>query len=109
MSVAVTVKKGVSVKEECIKCVARFWRLFPHLSLSLSLVAYAALGALMFQHIEGQSKPDKTDYHEFLGKIVSIVQNSTCKSPQIPQNVNNNFNNYICSYLSDICVKCISY
>lgn len=82
---SVAVKKGASVKAESTKCAARFWKLFPHLSLCLSLVAYAALGALMFQHIEGQSKPDKRDYHEFVGEIVSTVQAFTCKCPQIPE------------------------
>ncbi|XP_073338475.1 potassium channel subfamily K member 18 [Pagrus major] len=75
---SVAVKRGISAKAESRKCAARFWRLFPHLLLCLSLVAYAALGALMFQHIEGGSTSSTTqDYHEFLGQIVGTVQNFT--------------------------------
>lgn len=105
---SVAAKKGVNVKAETIRCAARFWKLFPHLLLCLSLVAYAAFGALMFQHIEGQSKPDKTDFHDFLGEIVSTVQNSTCKCPHIPGSLQHNFMNHVYylkgSQLSDICV-----
>ncbi|KAM3863148.1 potassium channel subfamily K member 18 [Diretmus argenteus] len=72
MSVAV---KGGRSKPEA-RCVARLWRLFPHLFLSLSLVGYAALGALVFQHIEG-TNGDSTnkDYHDFLGDIITTIQN----------------------------------
>nr|XP_046257978.1 potassium channel subfamily K member 18 [Scatophagus argus] len=71
-------KRRLSVKAESRKCAARFWRLIPHVLLSLSLVAYASLGALMFQHIEGGSaSTTPQDYREFLGQIVSTVQNFT--------------------------------
>lgn len=77
---SVAVEKGISVKAESRKCAARFWKLFPHLSLCLSLVAYAALGALMFQHIEGRSNSTtEQEYYKFLGDIVSTVQNFTRK------------------------------
>ncbi|KAI3363357.1 hypothetical protein L3Q82_011568 [Scortum barcoo] len=74
---SVAVGRGSSSKLKSRSC-SRFWRLVPHLSLCLSLVAYAALGALLFQHIEGRSPPStKQDYDEFLGQIVSTVQNLT--------------------------------
>ncbi|KAM8739607.1 potassium channel subfamily K member 18 [Acanthopagrus schlegelii] len=75
---SVAVKSGIRAKAESRKCAARFWRLFPHLLLCLSLVAYAALGALMFQHIEGGSTSSTSqDYLQFLGQIVGTVQNFT--------------------------------
>uniref|UniRef100_A0A8C6KH88 Potassium channel, subfamily K, member 18 n=1 Tax=Nothobranchius furzeri TaxID=105023 RepID=A0A8C6KH88_NOTFU len=62
------------------KCVARFWKVFPHLTLCGSLVLYATLGALVFQHIEGGS-PSRTesDYQMFLGQLVHTVQNHSSK------------------------------
>ncbi|XP_024916651.1 potassium channel subfamily K member 18 [Cynoglossus semilaevis] len=78
---SVAVKKGINPKAESRKCAARFWRLFPHLLLCLSLVAYAALGALLFQRIEGGSDSStEQEYDEFLGQIVSTVQNLTDNS-----------------------------
>lgn len=72
-------RRGRRAEEESRKCAARFWKLFPHLSLCLSLVAYAALGALTFQYIEGGSESTtQPGYSEFLGEIVSTVQNLTC-------------------------------
>ncbi|KAK2832672.1 hypothetical protein Q5P01_016561 [Channa striata] len=76
MSMAAETGRKATV--ELRQCAARFWRLFPHLSLCLSLVAYAALGALAFQHIEGSSTSGtQRDYSEFLGQVVSTVQNLT--------------------------------
>ncbi|XP_041645996.1 potassium channel subfamily K member 18 [Cheilinus undulatus] len=73
---SVALKRGISAKAESRKCAARFWRIFPHLVLSLSLVGYAALGALMFMHIEGRvPSTTKHEYHEFLEEIVKQVQN----------------------------------
>ncbi|XP_029282804.1 potassium channel subfamily K member 18 [Cottoperca gobio] len=75
---SVAVRRGISAKAESRKCAARLWKLFPHLLLCLSLVAYAALGALMFEHIEGRSVfPTPQEYHLFLRQIVSTVQNQT--------------------------------
>uniref|UniRef100_A0A3Q3MNB9 Potassium channel, subfamily K, member 18 n=1 Tax=Mastacembelus armatus TaxID=205130 RepID=A0A3Q3MNB9_9TELE len=68
----------ISAKAESRKCAARFWKLFPHLLLCLSLIAYAALGALTFQYIEGGSNSTtQLEYHKFLGQIVSTVHNLT--------------------------------
>ncbi|KAK0146915.1 Potassium channel subfamily K member 18 [Merluccius polli] len=59
-------------------CAVRLWKVFPHLFLSLSLVGYAALGAVIFKNIEGQKKSASTeDYHKFLGQLVATVQNLT--------------------------------
>ncbi|XP_047459377.1 potassium channel subfamily K member 18 [Mugil cephalus] len=74
---SVAVKRGISAKNESRKCAARFWTLFPHLLLCLSLVAYAALGALIFRHIEGGSLSNtQKEYLKFLGEIVSTVQDA---------------------------------
>ncbi|KAG7222250.1 hypothetical protein INR49_016408 [Caranx melampygus] len=78
---SLAVKKGISAKAETRKCAGRLWRLIPHLLLCLSLVAYAALGALMFQYVEGGSKSTtQPEYQEFLDEIVSTVQNLTGNS-----------------------------
>nr|XP_019944146.1 PREDICTED: potassium channel subfamily K member 18 [Paralichthys olivaceus] len=75
---SVAAKKAISAKAESRKCAGRLWRFFPHLLLCLSLVAYAALGALIFQYIEGGSESStQQEYHRFLGQIVSIVKNLT--------------------------------
>lgn len=74
-------KSGQGAIAESRKCVARFWKFFPHLLLCLSLVIYAALGALLFQYIEGGSiSTTQQEYHEFLSEIVSTIQNLTGKS-----------------------------
>uniref|UniRef100_A0A8C7XFP8 Potassium channel, subfamily K, member 18 n=1 Tax=Oryzias sinensis TaxID=183150 RepID=A0A8C7XFP8_9TELE len=67
----------MSAGSGCEKCAAPIWRVFPHLALCGTLVAYAVLGALIFQRIEGGNKPSKIqeDYREFLGEIVDIVRN----------------------------------
>lgn len=77
---SVELKKGINVKAESRKCAARFWRLFPHILLCLTLVAYASLGALLFQYIEGRSAPTtQQDYRLFLGQIVGAIKNLTGK------------------------------
>ncbi|XP_071401719.1 potassium channel subfamily K member 18 [Centroberyx affinis] len=63
------------------KCAARLWKLFPHLFLCLSLVGYAALGALVFRQIEGKNAPTvNPEYQHFLGHIVTKIQNLTKNS-----------------------------
>ncbi|KAM7408097.1 hypothetical protein PAMA_001990 [Pampus argenteus] len=74
---SVALKRRISVKNESRKCAARFWKLLPHLMLCLSLVAYAALGALMFLYIEGGSPGVRPEYRDFLGDLVTTVQNLT--------------------------------
>ncbi|XP_056148100.1 potassium channel subfamily K member 18 [Lampris incognitus] len=60
------------------QCSTRLWRLSPHLFLCLSLVGYAALGAVLFQYIEGSSNYTiSEEYYEFLGRIVDRVQDLT--------------------------------
>lgn len=71
----------MSRARDCGKsCTERLLRLFPHVLLSLSLVAYAFLGAILFEHIEGGS-PSSTLHHyrHFLGQIVDDVQNTSGK------------------------------
>ncbi|CAL8255590.1 unnamed protein product [Lota lota] len=59
-------------------CCVCLWKIFPHLFLSLSLVGYAALGALLFMNIEGRNDSNSTEeYHMFLGQIVTTIQNLT--------------------------------
>lgn len=67
-------------KAQAKSCTERLRRLFPHVLLSLSLVAYAFLGAILFEHIEGGS-PSSTQhqYRKFLGQIVDDVKNKTGK------------------------------
>ncbi|XP_034537188.1 potassium channel subfamily K member 18 isoform X1 [Notolabrus celidotus] len=84
---SVAIKRGISAKAESRKCAARFWRLFPHLVLCLSLVGYAALGALMFQYIEGGVPSVPQDYSEFLGKIITKVQSLTENASCTHQNI----------------------
>ncbi|KAM9364926.1 potassium channel subfamily K member 18 [Pholidichthys leucotaenia] len=71
---SVQLRRGISVKEQSRKCAARCWRFVPHLLLCSSLVGYAALGALIFQHLEGDlSNSDQQAYDTFLGDIVETV------------------------------------
>uniref|UniRef100_A0A668AIC7 Potassium channel domain-containing protein n=1 Tax=Myripristis murdjan TaxID=586833 RepID=A0A668AIC7_9TELE len=74
---SVAVKGGSSGPKS--KCAARLWKLFPHLFLCLSLVAYAALGALVFEQVEGKNKSNELekDFHTFLGEIVNTTQKSS--------------------------------
>ncbi|XP_030581112.1 potassium channel subfamily K member 18 [Archocentrus centrarchus] len=72
---SVKAKRRISVKNESEKCAARFWRFVPHLLLCSSLVAYAALGALIFHHIEGQQPSAvQQEYDNFLRQMVGTVE-----------------------------------
>ncbi|KAK7901746.1 hypothetical protein WMY93_018515 [Mugilogobius chulae] len=56
----------------------RVWRLVPHLVLVLSLVLYAALGAVVFWFIEGGAEnPTHPQYQQFLRDLVQTVHNKT--------------------------------
>ncbi|KAM6916444.1 potassium channel subfamily K member 18 [Xenentodon cancila] len=92
---SVAVKKGTSVKDKCKKCAAPFWRFVPHLTLCGTLVAYAALGALVFQYLEGGSDSGTRDeYHQFLEDIVHIIQNNTNNMSNIVSSVENKMNDF---------------
>ncbi|KAG5266776.1 hypothetical protein AALO_G00236090 [Alosa alosa] len=54
------------------RCYTIFWRLFPHVFLILSLIAYAALGAVVFWKIEGgRELTDQQEYREFVLKLMA--------------------------------------
>lgn len=66
------------------RCRARFWRLFPHLTLCCALVAYTMLGALVFMLVEGRrTSSTEQEYLNFLSSIVEMVQDDTSKSESI--------------------------
>lgn len=65
--------KNNRYSEERSKCVARLWKVFPHAFLIVSLIGYAALGAILFMYVEGNSTPTgEEDYHNFLCDIVRL-------------------------------------
>lgn len=81
MTVLAKGTRGVEQKSKSF--AATFWKLFPHLTLCGSLVLYAALGALIFQLIEGRSASVHGEkYNSFLMELVLEVQNDTSKSQQ---------------------------
>ena len=62
--------------ENSKKCTSKLWKLFPHVFLILSLVGYAALGAVLFWYIEGgRVYKTEREYREFLGELVRTIQN----------------------------------
>uniref|UniRef100_A0A3Q3WKH4 Potassium channel domain-containing protein n=1 Tax=Mola mola TaxID=94237 RepID=A0A3Q3WKH4_MOLML len=70
----------------------RLWRLFPHALLCLSLVAYAALGALLFQHIEGGgASSSRQEYRVFLAQIVGTVRNVSGRWPHVDAKIRQEF------------------
>ncbi|XP_057704967.1 potassium channel subfamily K member 18 [Corythoichthys intestinalis] len=79
-------KQAKSPFSQANMCKVRMWKLLPHVMLCLSLVIYAALGACLFQYIEGRAPPMKKEYHDFLGDIILHVQNLT-KHPSTHQNI----------------------
>ncbi|RXM32639.1 Potassium channel subfamily K member 18, partial [Acipenser ruthenus] len=60
-----------------LRCSNIFWTVFPHVSLILSLVCYAALGALLFRHLEGKRVPDG-DYDRYLDELWDLFNNTKC-------------------------------
>ncbi|KAM9809253.1 potassium channel subfamily K member 18 isoform 2-T2 [Syngnathus typhle] len=68
-------------------CSDYFWKLLPHVMLWLSLVLYAALGALLFQYVEGRAPAAKQEYHGFLGRVIRHVQNLTGNTSYTQQNI----------------------
>uniref|UniRef100_A0A147ANR1 Potassium channel subfamily K member 18 n=1 Tax=Fundulus heteroclitus TaxID=8078 RepID=A0A147ANR1_FUNHE len=78
---AVFEEKAVNNTTGSRRCWARFWRLFPHLTLCGTLVVYTVLGALIFMHVEGGSESSTAqDYRHFVAQIVEIIQNDTNNS-----------------------------
>lgn len=62
------------------RCYKFFWRLFPHVFLILSLIAYAALGAVVFCKIEGgRDVSNQQPYQEFISKLMA-KKNASGKS-----------------------------
>ncbi|KAM9466355.1 potassium channel subfamily K member 18 [Clarias gariepinus] len=59
------------------------WSLFPHVVLILSLIAYAVLGALVFQLIEGNPRNDTEDYRNFVRNVVATVRNHSDQSEEV--------------------------
>ncbi|MBN3324356.1 KCNKI protein, partial [Atractosteus spatula] len=71
------------------KCSQMLWTVFPHLCLIFSLVGYAAFGALLFKHIEGNTVTNSTndEFQSFLYKLVDKVKNSTVSASDSPQHL----------------------
>lgn len=54
------------------------WRLFPHVFLILSLMSFAALGAIIFEQIEKNESNDRTkEIERVVRNVVETVQNHT--------------------------------
>uniref|UniRef100_A0A8C5CRB5 Potassium channel, subfamily K, member 18 n=1 Tax=Gadus morhua TaxID=8049 RepID=A0A8C5CRB5_GADMO len=87
-------------------CCVLLWKICPHLFLSLSLVGYAALGALLFKNIEGRKEPNSTDeYHEFLGQIVQNITNSKHTQEDLVVELEQNIKNRLQLHLAAISRK----
>ncbi|KAI7804739.1 K2P18.1 potassium channel, partial [Triplophysa rosa] len=64
-------------------CARWIWRLFPHVFLILSLMAFAALGALIFERIEKRESYDESkEIQRVVRKVVETVQNHTGNSTE---------------------------
>lgn len=83
MSVALEEGKKSNPK---VKYARWIWRLFPHVFLIMSLIAFATLGALIFQQIEngnenenknGKPTDESEDVQRVVRKVVETVQNHT--------------------------------
>ncbi|KAJ8359609.1 hypothetical protein SKAU_G00161340 [Synaphobranchus kaupii] len=79
---SVAIERGQSLEERS-RCVRLLSILFPLGCIIVLLVGYAALGALLFRHIEGNvgnvnvSRPMDEEYKQFLLTLVNIVRYST--------------------------------
>ncbi|KAI5102698.1 potassium channel subfamily K member 18 [Silurus meridionalis] len=63
-----------------VRCM---WELFPHAVLILSLIAYAVLGAFLFQEIEGRPRNDTDEYRNFVRQVVDTVRNRSDESEEV--------------------------
>nr|XP_006630655.1 PREDICTED: potassium channel subfamily K member 18 [Lepisosteus oculatus] len=81
-------EEGRTSRVTC-NCSQMLWTVFPHLCLIFSLVGYAAFGALLFKHIEGNTVTNSTndEFQSFLYKLVDKVKNSTVSASDSPQHL----------------------
>ncbi|MCJ8736578.1 hypothetical protein PDJAM_G00014100 [Pangasius djambal] len=81
MSVAVEEGRArPAARRTAVKCM---WALFPHVVLILSLIAYAVLGAFLFQGIEGKPKNDTDEYRNFVRQVVATVRNRSDEPEEV--------------------------
>ncbi|MCI4382371.1 hypothetical protein PGIGA_G00014120 [Pangasianodon gigas] len=81
MSVAVEEGRArPAARRTAVKCM---WALFPHVVLILSLIAYAVLGAFLFQGIEGKPRNDTDEYRNFVRQVVATVRNRSDESEEV--------------------------
>ncbi|KAB5562005.1 hypothetical protein PHYPO_G00013000 [Pangasianodon hypophthalmus] len=81
MSVAVEEGRArPAARRTAVKCM---WALFPHVVLILSLIAYAVLGAFLFQGIEGKPRNDTDEYRNFVRQVVATVRNHSDESEEV--------------------------
>lgn len=60
------------------KCARWIWRMFPHVFLILSLILFAAFGALIFERIEKKESSDESEKMRWVVReVLETVQNHT--------------------------------